>query len=316
MPTYNLGPCECCGDYPEGSVCYWDGDESFQCVAPDEDPPQGWTPTDKACPGHCCCHWFQPATCSGTSANAPCDVVPPQSFDFQIRIANSFTSGGFKECGDNATAYMNAVPELPPITYSFTGSSGGIANYQGAASGNGWTLQTPSNVTATVGICSGNIRLQEIYWQRDNGLVTLRVFLWYLPPYYIDIGSSIVYPSTVCDGGPSYTAGILDGIAILDASLVTPCDDGVGPNNPTYHTNPAATYDAPSLTFQTLPPQSPPVCFAQAEVDCGVCCDSDGGCTAGIDGGLQSQTACADAGGTWIWNGECSDCAFLSNPLP
>lgn len=315
MPTIDLGPCECCGEYPD-STCYYDGDESFQCVPDGEDPPEGWEAVGKECPRGCCCFWLQPYTCGGSSSNAPCDVAPPETFQFQERISGVFVSGGYGECGDNATDYMNALPELPPITFTLSSLSGSLAAYQGSASGNGWSLEMPSDVTATVSVCTGRIRLPTgIWWERLGGLVRLRVFYSNLfSVYQLDPSA---YPQTRCDGAFAYSSGSLDGIAVLDASLVTPCDDGIGQNDPIYYTNPEyPSHDAPSLTFTVTAPNSPPVCYPEVAVDCGVCCESDGGCTAGVDGGLQSQADCEDSGGTWLWNGDCDDCGLLENPLP
>lgn len=318
MPTVDLGPCECCGDYPD-STCYYDGEESFRCVADGDEPPEGWTAVGKECPRGCCCFWLQPNTCGGVSLDAPCDVAPPETFQFQERISGIFVSGGYRECGDNATDYMNALPELPPITFTLSGVSGNAATYQGNASGNGWSLETPSNVTATLNVCLGIILLaNEIWWERSGGLVRLRVFYknYISPPVYPITPSA--YPQSICDGMFTYPSAYLDGIAVVDASLVTPCDDGRGPDNdPVYYTNPEYPFhDAPSLTFRVTPPNSPPICYPEVAVDCGVCCESDGGCTAGVDGGLQSQSDCEDAGGTWLWNGDCDDCELLENPLP
>lgn len=317
MPTINLGPCDCCGGVGVPATCYYDGDESFQCVADGDDPPEGWTAVAKGCPGQCCCYWLQPFDCGGTSENAPCDVAPPSSFAVQFRVANTFTTAGFGDCGDNAAAYMNQTPELPVVTFTLSSVTTTQATYNGTASGNGWTLLDPLPV-ATLTVCQGQVTISSLYWERQGGLVKLD--LWgqlfpsartiYLTP------TNVVYPDTVCDAAPAYAQTNIGGGAVLDASLVTPCDDGLGPNDPTYPANPAPRYDAPTLTFSTFPPQEPPVCYSDVPVDCGVCCEADGSCTAGIDGGSQNRTACEDAGGTWVWGGDCSDCAFLGNPLP
>lgn len=329
MPTIDLGPCECCGEYPD-STCYYDGDESFQCVPDGEDPPEGWEAVGNECPRGCCCFWFQPFACAGSSQNAPCDVTPPESFVMQFRTQGTFVSTGYYLCGPSAAAYMNAMPELPAVTFEFSHVQSGEAHYTGVAtSGNGWTLVSPLP-TARVSLCSAKITIEMLIWERNAGALQLKIwggpYIFNPPPpdsiparLTIASTTNSTYPNviSVCDAVPAYsapTSAAMSGraeIAIADV----PCTD-VGPYTTTYPVTCTPTYDAPSLTFTVTAPNSPPVCFPEVDVDCGVCCESDGGCTAGVDGGLQSQSDCEDAGGTWLWNGDCDDCDLLENPLP